>query len=497
MYRGRLWVIRQLTGFNSAEETRKRMLNLVKAGTTGLNMLADVPSSLCIDSDHPFARGEIGVTGVPLSSLADMEEMMEGIEMDQVDISISIHTCFSPIVVAQYLALAEKRGVESSKLRGTIQNNPLIGRYRGYEPGARYLDICLKCCGDIIEYAVEHLPLWTPTNVNFGISQSHHVDTPTEVALGFSEAISYIEEVVRRGCDVEKVVGRILFFAMSDINLLEEVAKFRAMRRMWSRILKDRFGITNEKAMRFRFGSATCGYPLYPQEVLNNIVRLSYQALALVLGGAQSIFVCGFDEPVGIPSEEAQRLSLQIQHILANETGVASVADPLGGSYYIEALTNKIETRAFERIEKIDKMGGMVKAIEKKWVDKVLDECDLAYMNGLSEGRISKVGVNIFTTPIEKQPIVEPDRIPLDVTKKRLEKLKGLRESRNQEAVEGTLKVVYEKAKEKKENLLPCIIEAVKTYATVGEIFGTIQMAYGNPYDAFGQLEAPFQFLRT
>jgi methylmalonyl-CoA mutase N-terminal domain/subunit len=218
--------------------------------------------------------------------------------------------------------------------------------------------------------------------------------------------------------------------------------------------------------------------------------------LALVLGGAQSIFVCGFDEPIGLPSEAAQRLSLQIQHILAYETGVASVADPLGGSYYVETVTNEIEKKATKLISKIEEMGGMVKAIEKKWVDTVLEDSNYSYIENLTNGQIAKVGVNIFRSASEKEHTVEPDRIPADVAKKRLEKLKDFRESRDREAVEHTLKVVYAKAKAKKENLIPYLIEAVKSYATVGEIFGTIQVAYGKPYDAFGQIGPPFVFLR-
>ena len=495
MYRGRLWTMRELTGYGTPEDTAERVKLLIAEGTTGLNVICDLPTYYGIDADHPLAEGQIGGVGIPLSSLKDMEAFSESIPLDKVNFSIVISTCPAIIVLAQYIVAAEKRGIDISKLRGTIQNEPIKGRYCGYEPGSKYMDLCLKTCGDIIEYCVKNMPLWNPINVNTYDFGNFFITGAQEIAIGISIAVAHIEEALRRGLNIDGVAPRMAFYCGTDVRLFEEVAKLRAARRLWAKIIGERFHARDPRSMRFRFGIHTAGYSLVPQEPLNNVTRLAMQSLAAVLAGCQSLEGTCYDEPIALPTEESHRISLRIQQILAHETGVADVADPLGGSYYMEYLTNRIEKEASEILSNLDDMGGIVGAIDSKWLDGELERTVLQHQRRIQSREQIVVGSNAFTTPDEQQRIVPAYRIPPDAARRQLERLKEVKQTRDSVKVRQTLSVLYSKAEKKDgENLMPYIIETVKSYATTGEIFGTIQQAYGYPYDSMGVIESPFNF---
>ena len=463
MYRDRYWVMRELVGFGTGQETSNRVLSLQKAGTTGVNVAADLPTSLGLDSDHPIAKHQVAREGVPLCSLRDMEELFSGMDIEKLDVSLAHGPTTSCILMAQYIAMAEKRGIDQSKLKGTIQNNPIQGRFRGYLPSCSHLDIALRTAGDVIEYCTKNMPLWNPTNVNMFCYDTYRPKIGLEIAITFSEAKAYIHEVIRRGLSIDDVAPKIAFFCGSDINLFEEVAKFRAARRIWAHIVKDEFGAENPNSWKFRFGAGTSGHPLYPQEPLNNIVRLTVQALALVLGGVSSLYVCGYDEPIALPTEESHRLSLRIQQIIAYESGVANIADPLGGSYYIEYLTNRVEKEAKDEMTRIENKGGIIKAIETGWLDKELEKCSYEYYTKIQTREIKKVGVNIFKQPSEKQKAVEVHRASPESAEKQNQKIVELRKTRNNEEVKRAISVLFEKAKAKNnKNLMPYIIQCVK-----------------------------------
>jgi methylmalonyl-CoA mutase N-terminal domain/subunit len=489
-YRQKFWTMRELTGYGTTSDTSTRLAYLARQGVSGLNVIADVPTYLGIDSDHPLASEQVGREGTPLCSLADMEDLLKVIPLDRVSTSLVISSSPSAILLAQVIAVARKRGIALNKVRGTIQNEPLLGRYRGYEPSTRHIDVCMP--GDVIEYCVNNLPRWTPSNVNFAIPQCWGVSIPFEVAVGLSVALAHLEEAIRRGLDIDVVAAKISFFTCSDVRLFEEAARIRATRRLWARLMKTRFNAKTPQAMKFVVGAAPAGFPLYPQEVENNIIRLCLQTLAMVLGGVQSIFVPGYDEPVSLPTEKSHRLSLRIQQILAYETGVASVADPLGGSYYVEWLTNTIEEDALKILQELDEVGGIISAIESKWLDSKLEQAAFKYQNDIRTEKIVKVGVNFGQT--EDQEIIEVHRIPARAKEEQLRRMKRVRANRNSESVrQHLLKLRRHAGGNKDQNLMPYIIECVEAYATIGEIFGTINQAFGNAYDPLGIIDSPFE----
>lgn len=496
MYRERPWIMRELTGYGTPEDTRKRVQFIDELGGGGLNIICDHPTYEGIDPDHPLAKAAVGKGGVPLPSLIDMEELLEGIPLDKINPSIVISTAPSIVVLAQYLAVAEKRGIAKEKLRGTIQNEPILGRYRGHLPSCRHLDLCLKLGSDVIEYCARSMPFWTPNNTNLAIQERYGIDIGFEIAICFSVLFTYLDEAKRRGLEVSEIARKLAVMTETDINIFEEASKFRAMRRLWARLLRRRFGITEDKNLRLRIANEAGGLALYPQEILNNIPRLTLISLASVLGGVQSIFVPGYDEPVSLPSEEAHKLSLHIQQIIAYESGVTNVVDPLAGSYYVEWLTNKIEQETMKRLQQIDEAGGILTAIDSGWLDKELDKAAITFYSAvLDEQRIVKVGVNRFQ---EANPTpVKRFRVPEQASQQEIQKITQLKRNRDNEKVAQVLSLLYNKAREKKENLVPFVVEAVKAYATIGEIFGTIQEAYGYPYDSMDILSSPFKFSLT
>jgi len=493
MFRGRVWTKREVAGFGIPKDTNERVKYLIDQGQSGINIINDLPTAMGVDSDHPMAKEEAGAVGAPFSSLRDMEETVEGIPLEKVSMSFNVSTTVSPMVVAQYVAVAQDRGVDLGKLRGTIQNEPLKGRYCGYAPSTNHVDLCLQTSADIIEYCSKYMPLWYTTNVNMYDLRETGINAAQEIAFGFAMAIAYIENVLKRGVDIDDFAPRIAFYCSAHIDFFEEIAKLRAARRMWARIMKERFGAKKPKSITFKFGVHTAGCSLVPQQPLNNVIRVAYEALAAVLGGVQSLHCCSYDEPIAIPTEESHRLALRTQQILACETGVANVGDPLAGSYYLESLTTKVEEEASKVLDKIEEMGGMITAIESGWIDREMEKAAYQYQKEVDEKSRIVVGVNEFTIHPEEDIQGEYHKTPSGVIDRRVASLKELRETRDNPRTGETLKRLREVAEKKDgENLLPYIIDAVKAYATTGETLGTIRMAFGYSYDPFEVLEHPF-----
>lgn len=493
MFRGRVWTKRELCGFGTPADTNQRLKYLTEEGQSGLNFINDLPTALGMDSDHPLAEGEIGVIGVPLSSLKDMETLMDGIPIEKVSVSIVVSTCSAPIVLAQYIALAENMGIDVSKLRGTIQNEPLKGRYCGFGPNTEHTDLCLQSAVDIIEYCTRHMPNWYTMNVNLYDLREAGINACQEIGFGFSMAIAYIKEALKRGLKIDDFAPRMACYCSSHIDFFEEVAKLRAARRLWAKIMKEKFGAKDPKSIKFKFGVHTAGCSLVPQQPMNNIIRVAYEALAAVLSGVQSLHCCSYDEPIALPTEEAHRIALRTQQVLAYETGVATVADPLAGSYYIESLTNRIEEEARKIIEKIEAMGGITAAMNTKWLDNEIEKAAFKYQTEIDNKDRIVVGVNEFMIPPEEDIEGEVHTISGEAARTQVEGLKELRKTRDNNKVKEALLRLRKIAERKSgENLLPSIIDAVKAYATIGEINGTIREAFGYHYDTMGVLNSPF-----
>lgn len=495
MYRGRLWTMRELVGFGTPEDTREKVKALTKEGTTGLAMICDLPTYLGIEPDHPLAEAAVGLEGIPFYTLRDMETFLDGIPMESENPNIVISTCTAPIVMAQYLAVAQQRGLDITKLKGNILNEPIKAHYTCYTPtSASYkLDLCLKTSGDIVEFCLKNMPRWNPINIQF-FAFVYGVDIPTELAIGFGIAEAHIEEALRRGIDIDEIAPKMSFLGpVTTIHILEDIAKLRATRRMWAGLMKEKYNARSPRSWGMRIAVHTGTVDLFPQEPLNNIVRLTLESLAAVLGGCQSLEVCCYDEPISLPTEESSRTSLRIQQILAYETGLTKTADPLGGSYYIEYLTNEIERQTNEVVKEMDDRGGIIGVIESGWLDRKLEESCARYQKELDIGERIRMGVNKFRTPVETQTIVGVHRTPPKAAEIQLNNWRNVKENRDNEKVRDTLQILFNRAQEKKENLMPYILESVKTYATTAEIYGTIREAFGYCYDPLETVESPFK----
>ncbi|RLG20996.1 methylmalonyl-CoA mutase [Candidatus Micrarchaeota archaeon] len=474
MYRGRLWTMRQYSGFATAEETNKRYHYLLKQGQTGLSVAFDLPTQIGYDSDNPLSAGEVGKVGVAIDSLADMEILFDGIPLDKVSTSMTINAT-AAIILAMYIAVAEKQGVPSEVLRGTIQND-ILKEYvaRGtyiYPPGPS-----MRIITDIFAYCKERLPLWNTISISGYHIREAGSTAVQEVAFTLANGIAYVEAAIGAGLDVDSFARRLSFFFGAHNNFLEEIAKFRAARRMWARIMRERFGAKKPASWMLRFHTQTAGCTLTAQQPRNNIIRVTLQALAAVLGGTQSLHTNSWDEALALPTEEAVTIALRTQQIIAYESGVAEVVDPLGGSYCVEALTTEIERRAEEYIRRIDEMGGAPKAIEAGFIQREIADAAYQYQKEIEEKRRIIVGLNEFT--VEESPFTEILRISPEVERYQKEKLERVKKERNTARVKETLKRLREAA-EGTENLMPHILEAVKAYATLGEIADTLREVFG------------------
>ncbi|MGH7901078.1 MAG: acyl-CoA mutase large subunit family protein [Thermodesulfobacteriota bacterium] len=474
MYRGRLWTMRQYAGFGTAEETNKRFKYLLEQGQTGLSIAFDLPTQMGYDSDHPVSRGEVGRVGVAIDSLEDMEILFDCIPMGDVSTSMTINSTAS-MLLAMYMVAAEKQGVSPDKILGTVQNDLLkefIARGTYIFPPAPSVRITI----DIMEYCRDAVPRWNPISVSGYHIREAGSTAVQEAAFMLADAIAYLESAKSRGLDIEKIAERVSFFFAVHNNFLEEVAKFRAARRLWAKIMKERFNITNERACIFRVHSQTSGVTLTAQQPRNNIMRVTLQALAAVLGGTQSLHTNSYDEALALPSEEAATIALRTQQLIANESGVADTIDPLGGSYAIEYLTNKIEEEATKYLERIDKMGGMIKCIEDGYINHEIEEASYRYQLEVENKERIIVGVNEFTTANDEP--IEILKINPQIEEIKREKLKRLRNNRNNKRVNEDLKRLEESARSNV-NLMPYIVEAVRDYATIGEMTLALQKVYG------------------
>jgi methylmalonyl-CoA mutase N-terminal domain/subunit len=475
MYRGRLWTVRQFSGFGTAMQTNKRFKYLLKEGETGLSIAFDYPTIMGYDSDHHMAEGEVGICGVAVASLRDMEVLLDGIPLDKVTTSMTINGP-AAMLLAMYVAVGDKQGVPREKLGGTTQNDNLKEYFAQklciYPPKQ-----AVKLTTDIIEYCARHLPRWNPISISGYHIREAGANAVQELAFTIYDGMSYVESTMERGLKVDDFAHRLSFFFASHNDFFEEVAKFRAARRIWAKLMKERFHAKNPRSMWMRMHVQTSGCTLTAQQPLNNIARTTIQALAAVLGGTQSLHTNSFDEALALPSEEAVRVALRTQQIMAHESGSTRTIDPLAGSYYIEALTNEMEEKTFEYIRKIDEMGGAIAAIEKGFFQKEIADSAYRYQREVDEMKRTIVGVNDYKIEKEENPI-KLLRIDPKVEKEQLASHQKLKRERDKKKVENILDKLR-RSTEKDENLMPVIIEAVKAYATLGEICEVLRQVYG------------------
>jgi len=474
-YRGRLWTMRLYSGFATVEETNKRYKYLFKQGTTGFSVAFHLPTQIGYDSDHPLSRGEVGKCGVAVDSLQDMEALWEGIPLAEASTSMTINATAS-ILLAMYIAAAEKQGVKQSQLRGTVQND-ILKEYIARNTYAFGPEPSMRLITDLCSYCSQSMPKWNSISISGYHMREAGSTAIQEAAFTLANGIAYVQAMLDKGMEVDSFAPRFSFFFAAYTNLLEEVAKFRALRRVWARIMKERFGAQNAKSMMLRYHVQTDGFTLTEQQPLNNIVRVTLQALAAALGSCQSLHTNSFDEALALPSREAVQVALRTQQIVAYESGVADTIDPLGGSYYIEWLTNHIEEGMQKYIDKIDDMGGALKAIQQGYIQREIMQSAYDYQRAVDSGEQVVVGVNKFAT--EEESHIELLEIDEEVEKRQVEKLRKLRSARDNEKVKQALDKVRQVA-EGDENIMPVLIEAVKTYATLGEITGAMRDVFGD-----------------
>jgi len=474
MYRSRLWTMRQYAGFGTAEESNKRYHFLLSQGTTGLSVAFDLPTQMGYDADHPIAAGEVGKVGVSISSLEDMETLLNGLPLDRISTSMTINATAS-ILLALYIAVAKKQGVEIRKLSGTIQNDIL----KEYTARGTYIyppRHSMRIITDIFRYCAENLPRWNTISISGYHIREAGSTAVQEVAFTLANAITYVQAALDAGLNVDTFAGNLSFFFNSHNNLLEEVAKFRAARRMWAHIMHERFHAQDPRSLMLRFHTQTAGSTLTAQQPDNNIVRTAYQALAAVLGGTQSLHTNSKDEALALPTEESARVALRTQQILAYESGAADVVDPLAGSYYVEYLTDQIEQQAWEYIKKIDDLGGSVYAIERGFMQAEIEQAAYTYQKVLDEEQAIVVGVNRFTLENETRPQLL--RVDEEVGKRQAAKVAALRQRRDNQRVQQALSEL-EAGAASESNLMPLIINAVEAYATLGEISDAMRRFFG------------------
>jgi methylmalonyl-CoA mutase N-terminal domain/subunit len=478
MYRSRLWTMRQYAGFATAEESNQRYHYLLLQGTTGLSVAFDLSTQMGYDADHPLSEGEVGKVGVSISSLEDMETLLHGLPLERISTSMTINATAS-ILLALYIAVAKKQGADVRKLSGTVQNDVLkeyIARGTYIYPPRHSMRIIT----DMFSYCTANLPRWNPISISGYHIREAGSTAVQEVAFTLSNAISYVQAAIDAGLNVDIFAGQLSFFFNSHNNLFEEVAKFRAARRMWAYIMRDRFHAQDPRSTMLRFHTQTAGSTLTAQQPENNIVRTAYQALAAVLGGTQSLHTNSKDEALSLPTEDAVRIALRTQQILAYESGVADVVDPLAGSYYVEYLTNAIEERAWDYIRRIDALGGSVHAIERGFMQAEIEQAAYEYQRALEEGQGIVVGVNRFVLEHEERPILL--RVDPEVGRRQAAKLAALRQRRDNERVQQVL-TALERGAAGTENLMPLIIDAVEAYATLGEISDAMRHVFGEQHE--------------
>src|SRR6202521_339251 len=479
MYRGRLWTMRQYAGMGDAEESNKRYKYLLAHGTTGLSVAFDLPTQIGLDSDHPLAAGEVGKVGVAIDSIEDMERLFDGIDLTKISTSMTINATGS-ILLALYVAVARRQGADIRQLSGTVQNDVLkeyIARGTYIYPPRQAMRVII----DMFAWAKDNVPEWNTISISGYHMREAGSTAVQEVAFTLGNGMAYVEAAIKAGLDVDQFAPRLSFFFNAHSNFLEEVAKFRAARRMWARIMREHFKAKSPKSWMLRFHTQTAGSTLTAQQPENNIVRTAIQAMAAVLGGTQSLHTNSYDEALALPTEASARIALRTQQVIAFESGAAQTIDPLAGSYYIESLTNEIEKRAAEYLGKIEVMGGMLMAIERGFVQQEIQNAAYESQQAVDRGESVVVGVNRFE--VEDERHIPIQKIDSTLEPKQIERLRALRSRRDARPWEDSLKKVEDAARSGT-NLMPHIVAAVDTYATVGEISDTMRKVFGEYKEA-------------
>ena len=475
MYRGRLWTVRQFAGFGDAEETNRRFRYLIDHGQNGLSVAFDMPTLMGLDSDSPLSLGEVGTEGVAVDSLEDMERLFEGIPMGEITTSMTINAP-AMVLLAMYVVAAEKQGVPPEALGGTNQNDILkeyIAQKEWLFPPAP----SMRVFKDMLVYATEHMPRWNTVSISGYHIREAGSTAAQELAFTLADGFAYVEAGIEAGLDVDDFAPRFSFFFNSHIDFFEEIAKFRAARRIWATVMKEKYGAKNEKSLLMRFHTQTAGVSLTAQEPHNNVARTAFEALAAILGGTQSLHTNSLDEALALPTEDAVRIAVRTQQIAALETGVTNTIDPLGGSYFVEALTDEIERQAYDYFRQIDEMGGMIEAIEAGFPMREIAEASARYQRELEERKRYMVNVNVYEPQDEQE--MEIHRIDPEISERQLERLRELKERRDNALVEKRLEELKEAARGEENTMYP-ILEAVRAYATVQEICDAMKEVFGD-----------------
>jgi methylmalonyl-CoA mutase, N-terminal domain len=474
MYRGRLWTLRQFAGFGTAEETNERFRYLLDHGQTGLSTAFDMPSLMGHDSDHPRSEGEVGREGVAIDSLDDMETLFRGIDMGAVSTSMTINAP-AAVMLAFYVAAAEQQGVPAERLAGTIQTD-ILKEYIAQKEWCFPIDPAMRLVGDMVQFCARKMPRWHPISISGYHIREAGSTAQQELAFTLKDGFTYVEQGVARGLDVDDFAPRLSFFFNAHIDFFEEIAKYRAARRIWARELRDRYGARDERSLLMRFHTQTAGVSLTAQQPLNNVVRTATEALSAVLGGTQSLHTNSFDEALALPSEEAVRVALRTQQIIAHETGVTNTIDPLGGSYFVESLTDSMEGAAYEYFDRIDQLGGMVEAIKQNYPQREIADASFRLQEEIESGERIVVGVNRYGQAEEgEQDIL---RIPPELERKQIGRVQAARARRDSAAVEATLAKLREAAAGES-NLIEPLLDCARAHATEGEIVGSLQQVFG------------------
>ena len=475
LYRGKLWTMRQFAGFGTPAETNQRFKHLLEQGQTGLSVAFDMPTLMGYDADHPLSEGEVGMCGVAISSLLDMEILFDGIDLSKISVSMTIN---GPAVIlfAFYVAVAQNQGVDISKLNGTLQNDILkefIAQKEWIYPPVESMRIIM----DMIQYCTKEMPKYNTISVSGYHIREAGSTAIQELAFTLADGFCYVEHAIKVGLDVDEFAPRLSFFFNSHLDFFEEIAKYRAARRIWAQVMKEKYGAKSERSLKLRFHTQTAGFSLTAQQPQNNISRTAFQGLAAVLGGTQSLHTNSMDETLALPSQHAAEIALRTQQLIAFETGVTNVVDPLGGSWYVEELTDKMEKEAYNYFSKIDDLGGVIPAIEMGYFQREIAEAASDYQRRVDSKRRIVVGVNEFSKNNEEIeiPILE---IRKEVEREQIEGLKSLREKRNEETVDAKLKSITDACRTK-DNLIPLIIDAAQSHATLGELVTSMKVVFG------------------
>jgi methylmalonyl-CoA mutase N-terminal domain/subunit len=474
MYRGKLWTMRQFAGFGTADDTNQRFRYLLEHGQTGLSTAFDMPTLMGYDSDHSRSLGEVGREGVAVDTLADMEDLFRGIPLDRVTTSMTVNAP-AAIVLAQYVCVAERQGVSPDRLGGTIQAD-ILKEYIAQKEWIFPPEPSMRLMIDMIEWCTKTMPRWHPISISGYHIREAGATAAQELAFTLADGFAYVEHSIARGLDVDEFAPRLSFFFNAHIDFFEEIAKYRAARRIWARELRERYGATSERALSMRFHTQTAGVSLTAQQPMVNIVRTAIEALAAVMGGTQSLHTNSYDEALALPTEEAVRLALRTQQVIAHETGVVHAADPLGGSWLVESLTDELERQAYAYFDRIDRLGGVIAALNENFFQREIAESSYRYQQELESGRRTVVGVNAHTEGDDGA--LELLQVPFEVEQRQVTRLAAVREQRSQPQVDATI-AALQRAAEGDENVMPHLVECARAYASEGEICDALRSVWG------------------